>query len=187
MGLPVRRLIMPTNENDEFPRFLETGIYRKVSPSRASLSNAMNVGHPSNLARFFELYGGTVDRTGVVHKVPDLEAMRGRIFSVSVSDRETRETIRRVHERYGVILEPHGAVGWKGLEVYRERFDGARLCVCLETAHPAKFPDEITDLLGIAPDLPDSMKDLDGRTGEAPVLAADYGTFKRYLTDHLLT
>jgi len=186
MGLPVRRLIMPTNENDEFPRFLETGIYRKVSPSRASLSNAMNVGHPSNLARFFELYGGTVDRTGVVHKVPDLEAMRGRIFSVSVSDRETRETIRRVHERYGVILEPHGAVGWKGLEVYRERFDGARLCVCLETAHPAKFPDEITDLLGIVPDLPDSMKDLDGRTGEAPVLAADYGTFKRYLMDHLL-
>ncbi len=53
---------MPTNENDEFPNYLRTGVYEKVSPSRACLSNAMNVGHPSNLARFFELYGGTVDR-----------------------------------------------------------------------------------------------------------------------------
>jgi threonine synthase len=51
MGLPVKKLVMPTNENDEFPRFLETGSYRKVSPSRACISNAMNVGHPSNLAR----------------------------------------------------------------------------------------------------------------------------------------
>ncbi|OPY89014.1 MAG: Threonine synthase [Syntrophaceae bacterium PtaU1.Bin231] len=186
MGLPVRMLVMPTNENDEFPRFLETGIYRKVSPSRASLSNAMNVGHPSNLARFFDLYGGTVDRAGTVHKAPDLEAMRGHIFSVSVSDGETREAIRRVYERCGVILEPHGAVGWKGLEAYRERFGGAKLCVSLETAHPAKFPDEITDLLGIVPELPDSMKDIDRRIGEAPELAADYGTFKRYLTDNLL-
>jgi len=58
MGLPVTKLVMPTNENDEFPRFLETGRYEKVSPSRACLSSAMNVGHPSNLARFFELYGG---------------------------------------------------------------------------------------------------------------------------------
>ena len=187
MGLPVRKLVMPTNENDEFPRFLETGVYEKVSPSRACLSNAMNVGHPSNLARFFELYGGTVDRTGFVHKVPDLEAMREHIFSASVSDRETRETIRRVYERHGVILEPHGAVGWRGLEAFRERFGGHALSVCLETAHPAKFPDEITELLGIVPDLPDSMKDLDQRTGEAPMLAGDYNAFKRYLTENLPT
>ncbi len=72
MGLPVEKLIMPTNENDEFPRFLETGVYEKLSPSRACLSNAMNVGHPSNLARFFDLYGGTVDRTGFVHRAPDI-------------------------------------------------------------------------------------------------------------------
>jgi len=58
MGLPVRMLVMPTNENDEFPNYLRTGVYEKVSPSRACLSNAMNVGHPSNLARFFELVRG---------------------------------------------------------------------------------------------------------------------------------
>ncbi len=156
MGLPVERLVMPTNENDEFPRFLETGVYEKVSPSKACLSNAMNVGHPSNLARFFDLYGGTVDRNGVVHRMPDVAEMRKRIYSVSISDRETKKTIKRVYDQYKVLLEPHGAVGWRGLEVYLELFGDTPLCVSLETAHPAKFPDEIRELLAIEPDLPQS-------------------------------
>ena len=88
MGLPVEKLVMPTNENDEFPSFLETGVYEKLTPSRACLSNAMNVGHPSNLARFFDLYGGTVDRTGAVHRDPDSEQLKKHIFSVSISDQE---------------------------------------------------------------------------------------------------
>jgi len=181
MGLPLHRLVMPTNENDEFPRFLETGVYGKISPSRACLSNAMNVGHPSNLARFFELYGGTVDRTGVVHRMPDLEAMRRNIFSVAVSDEETRQTIRRAYERYGLLLEPHGAVGWCGLERYLEQAGKTPLCVCLETAHPAKFPEEIESLLNISPELPVSMRDLDHRSGEPLPMAADYEIFRRFL------
>ena len=181
MGLPVEKLIMPTNENDEFPRFLETGIYEKISPSRACLSNAMNVGHPSNLARFFDLYGGTVDRTGVVHRIPDLDEMKRRIYSVSISDRETKKTIKRVYEQHKVLLEPHGAVGWRGLEVYLELFGDVPLCISLETAHPAKFPDEIRELLQIDPDLPQSMKDIDERAGEPVFLNADYGELKTYL------
>ncbi|MBU2027945.1 MAG: threonine synthase [Proteobacteria bacterium] len=185
MGLPVEKLIMPTNENDEFPRFLETGIYEKISPSRACLSNAMNVGHPSNLARFFDLYGGTVDRAGVVHRIPDLDEMKRRIYSVSISDRETKKTIKRVYDQHKVLLEPHGAVGWRGLEVYLELFGDAPLCISLETAHPAKFPDEIRELLEIDPDLPQSMKDIDYRAGEPVFLLADYGKLKTYLQEHL--
>ncbi|MCU0584198.1 MAG: threonine synthase [Syntrophales bacterium] len=187
MGLPVRMLVMPTNENDEFPNYLTTGTYEKVSPSRACLSNAMNVGHPSNLARFFDLYGGTVDRTGVVHAYPDIKEMRKRIFSVSVSDEETKKTIRRVWEQYRVLLEPHGAVGWRGLEHYLEACCGpiAEPCVCLETAHPAKFPDEIVELLRITPEVPQSMKDLEKRTGEAVELPADYGRLRAFLLDTL--
>jgi len=187
MGLPVRMLVMPTNENDEFPNYLKTGVYEKVSPSRACLSNAMNVGHPSNLARFFDLYGGTVDRTGVVHVYPDLQEMRRRIFSVSISDEETKKTIRRVYEQYNILLEPHGAVGWKGLELYLEACCGpiAEPCVCLETAHPAKFPDEIIELLGITPEVPRSMKDLDKRTGDPVELPADYGRLRSFLLDTL--
>jgi threonine synthase len=185
MGLPVERLVMPTNENDEFPRFLETGVYEKISPSRACLSNAMNVGHPSNLARFFDLYGGTVDRSGVVHRLPDVEQMRKHIFSVAISDRETKKTIKRIYDQHKVLLEPHGAVGWRGLEVYIELFGDSSLCICLETAHPAKFPDEIRELLGINPELPQSMKDIDGRSGRPAHLSADYGKFKSYLQKHL--
>jgi threonine synthase len=185
MGLPVAKLVMPTNENDEFPRFLETGIYEKISPSRACISNAMNVGHPSNLARFFDLYGGTVDRNGAVHRYPDREAMKRRIFSVSIPDQETRETIRRVYHRYGVILEPHGAVGWRGLEAYLEIFGDFPLCVSLETAHPAKFPEEIENLLGITPELPQAMRDIDRRTGEPLKLSCDYKLFRVFLQDSL--
>jgi len=185
MGLPVSKLVMPTNENNEFPRFLETGVYQKVSPSRACLSNAMNVGHPSNLARFFDLYDGTVDRTGIVHRIPNIEEMRKRIHSVSISDRETKKTIKRIYDQYRVLLEPHGAVGWRGLEVYLELFGDVPLCVSLETAHPAKFPDEIRELLGINPDLPQSMKDIDERSGEPVLLSNDYGKFRKYLRKNL--
>jgi len=181
MGLPVKKLVMPTNENDEFPKFLETGVYKKLSPSAACLSSAMNVGHPSNLARFFDLYGGTVDRGGIVHKYPDREKIKQHIFSVSVSDEETKKTIKRAYEQYRVLLEPHGAVGWRGLEIYLERYGDFPLCVSLETAHPAKFPDEIKDLLGIIPELPQSMKDIDQRKGEPFELSVSYKDFKDYL------
>jgi threonine synthase len=185
MGLPVARLIMPTNENDEFPVFLSTGKYNKVSPSRACISNAMNVGHPSNLARFFELYGGTVDRIGIVHRYPDLEEMRQHIFSISVSDEQTRQTIRSVYRRYKVILEQHGAVGWAGLEAYLNGTADKKLAICLETAHPAKFPEEIQSLLNITPELPDSMKDLDLREGSAVAMTGNYDNFKKYLQHNL--
>jgi threonine synthase len=185
MGLPVERLVMPTNENDEFPRFLETGVYEKVSPSRACLSSAMNVGHPSNLARFFDLYGGTVDRNGVVHRQPDVEAMRKRIYSVSITDRETRKTIKRIYDDYRVLLEPHGAVGWRGLEVYLELFGNTPLGIGLETAHPAKFPEEIRELLGINPDLPPALRDLDERSGQPTRLANNYDQFRTYLQENL--
>jgi threonine synthase len=185
MGLPLEKLVMPTNENDEFPRFLEKGAYEKVSPSLACLSNAMNVGHPSNLARFFELYGGTVDRTGAVHRMPNVGEMRNNIFSVSISDEETKRCIKKTYERYGIVLEPHGAVGWRGLETYLECYGDFPLCVSLETAHPAKFPDEIMKLLGITPDIPDSMQGIDDRKGRPVRLPADYALFKEYLRDNL--
>ncbi len=185
MGLPVAKLVMPTNENDEFPIFMVTGKYKKVSPSRACISNAMNVGHPSNLARFFDLYGGTVDRVGVVHKYPNLEEMRRYIFSVSVADEQTRETIKQVYQSYKVVLEQHGAVGWAGVEEYFKTAPEPKLAISLETAHPAKFPEEIQKLLGITPSLPESMKNIDQRQGSAISINGDYGDFKNYLQKNL--
>ena len=168
-----------------FPIFLAKGKYKKVSPSRACISNAMNVGHPSNLARFFELYGGTVDRVGQVHRYPDLEEMRRNIFSVSVTDEQTRETIKNVYNRYHVVLEQHGAVGWAGLEAYFKKVPDLKLAICLETAHPAKFPEEIQKLLGLTWPLPKSMKDIDQRKGSAVSITNDYDDFNNYLQNYL--
>jgi len=181
MGLPLRKLVMPTNANDEFPDFLRTGLYRKVEPSRKCISNAMNVGHPSNLARFFDIYGGNIDRSGQVSKLPDLEEMRKRIFSVSVSDRRTRQTIVDVYQRHRIILEPHGAVGWKGLEDYLECTKDPAPAISVETAHPAKFPEEIESLLGMHPPVPPGLRDLESRRGEPVPLPGDYPAFKDFL------
>ncbi|NYT01552.1 MAG: threonine synthase [Methanosarcinales archaeon] len=161
MGLPVRKFIAATNENDEFPRFMKTGVYDPIRPSRNCLSNAMNVGHPSNLARLFSLYGGRMDEVGVVHRMPDLEAMKQDIFAVSVSDEETRQTIKDTYHDHGVILEPHGAVGFAGLLRYLWDVEDWSPCVSLETADPAKFPEEIIRTIGVNPPLPRAMADLD--------------------------
>ncbi|KYC45590.1 MAG: threonine synthase [Candidatus Methanofastidiosum methylothiophilum] len=185
MGLPLHKLIMAVNENDEFPRFLSNGQYQKLSPSKACISSAMNVGHPSNLARFFELYGGTVDKSGKVHKYPDINKMKANIYSTSISDQKTRDTIKNVYEKYKIVLEPHGAVGWAGLESYYCDNGDYPLSISLETAHPAKFPEEVNSLLGFEPELPDSMKDVDRRQGCPIRLENDYLKLKKFLESTL--
>jgi len=160
MGLPVEKFIIPTNANNEFPKFLETGVYERIVPSIKCISNAMNVGHPSNLVRLVHLYGGQMDQKGVIHKAPDLERMRRDVFSTSVSDDETKKTIKEFYEKFGKVIEPHGAVGWAGLEQFAEKNSTSAKMVSLETAHPAKFPEEIKALLGITPEPPESMKNL---------------------------
>ncbi len=183
MGLPVKKLILATNDNDEFPRFLKTGLYEKISPSLDCLSNAMNVGHPSNLARFFDLYGGTVDKNGVVYKPPDRQVMLEHLYSTSVSDDETRAAIKRVHERLKAVLEPHGAVGWVGLERYRAETGDLAPAGALETAHPAKFPETIREVIGIDPEPPPSLRDLADREGEAIPMHNDYAALKKLLLE----
>jgi threonine synthase len=183
MGLPVERLIIATNANDEVPRFLATGRYEKISPSRVCISNAMNVGHPSNLARLVDVYGGWMDETGQLHRSPDLEHMQRDLCAMSVSDDETRAAIKEAHERHGVILEPHGAVAWAGLERYLgERPELAeRLAVSVETAHPAKFPEEIGATIGVDPALPPSLAELESRREHYDVMTTQYEPFRELL------
>ncbi|MBD3350315.1 MAG: threonine synthase, partial [Candidatus Lokiarchaeota archaeon] len=100
MGLPVLKFIAAVNENDEFPKFLKTGEYQKISPSKNCLSSAMNVGHPSNLARLIDLYGGQMDELGNLNKKPDMKLLRKDIASISVSDEITKKTIKEVYETY---------------------------------------------------------------------------------------
>ena len=162
MGLPIDRIICGVNENDEFPQFLNTDVY-EVKPSRKSPSSAMIVSNPSNFARLIDLYGGhvyderdetgKVIREGVMDIVPDLSAMRKDFWSVSVSNPDHFVAIREVYEQYGIMMEPHGAVGWRALDAFLEgRHD--RLAVIYETADPGKFPDEVKNAIDITPDVP---------------------------------
>jgi threonine synthase len=167
MGLPIEKLVCGVNENTEFPEFLETGKY-VVRPSRKSPSTAMIVSHPSNLARLIDFYGGhmhderdpgtgNVVRPGVVDRMPDIDAMRRDIYSVGVMNPEHYATMKNVYDDYGVTLDPHGAVGWKSLELYLGgRHD--RSAVIYETADPGKFPVDVEAAIGLVPPLPPGME-----------------------------
>jgi threonine synthase len=182
MGLPVKKIIVPVNDNDAFPRFLASGNYEKVSPSRNSVSNAMNVGHPSNLARLVAIYGGQMDETGKIHRAPDLAAMRRDLFSSSVSDERTRATIKEVWNQYQLLLEPHGAVAWRGFLDWQQHEPlGDTPAVILETADPAKFPEEIERMMGWSPDIPPVMQATNRLPEDFDRMPADYEQFKNYL------
>ena len=181
MGLPTKKFVAATNDNDEFPRFMKTAVYEPIRPSKNCISNAMNVGHPSNLARLFSLYGGQMDETGRVTKQPNLSAMREDIYAVSISDEETRQTIQEAYTQHKVLLEPHGAVGWAGLVRYLKEFGDWSPAVSLETADPAKFPDEIVRLTGVNPPLPLAMASLDELEEHYLRMDGSYASLKDYL------
>ena len=180
MGLPVKKIIIATNENDEFPKFLRTGTYKKVYPSKICLSNAMNVGNPSNLARYFELYGGTIDKDGIVHKKPNIKGMAKNLYSAPISDNKTAKTIKETYKKYNLIVEPHGAVGIAALKEY-SKIDKKTWAICIETADPAKFPEIIKKELKINPELPDSMEEIYKRKGCPIYMPNSYNDFKNYL------
>jgi threonine synthase len=186
MGLPVKKFIIATNENDEFPEYLQTGFYNKIEPSRNCISSAMNVGHPSNLSRLVDLYGGIMDDKGNILKPADMKLMQENIYSTSISDNLTRKTIRQTYENYGVLLEPHGSVAWAGLldfQKFNPEIKEDTLCISLETAHPAKFPQEIMKILSIDPELPESLKGIEDKPENFEEIANNYPSFKKYLLE----
>lgn len=184
MGLPVSKFVAATNENDEFPVFLDTTNYDAIVPSINCLSNAMNVGHPSNLTRLIALYGGNMDEKGNIKKMPDMDEMRNDIMSIAVTDKKTRSAIKDAYSRYDVIFEPHGAVGYYAL--VKLGFDnGDYTSVVLETAHPAKFPDVIIETIGVNPELPEAMKKQAKLPERKNNCENDYDDFKTLLKNIL--
>lgn len=147
MGLPVARFIAATNTNDVFPEYLATGMFRP-RPSVPTISNAMDVGDPSNFARLERLHAGSPD------------TMRAAIDGERVTEAETRAAIREAYSRHGRVLDPHGAVAYAAARRHLEVAgrDGGPPVIALATAHPAKFADAIRDELGFEPPLPDAER-----------------------------
>jgi len=161
MGAPVKQFIAATNINKTVPDFLDSGEYQ-TRLSLATISNAMDVGAPSNFERMAAHWAW--------------EEMRRVIIGVSVTDEETRETIRRVREEAGYFLDPHSAVGWKGVDKLRaenkipQRGEGPVGILC--TAHPAKFSETVLPLVGEPPE-PSSIARAMGRTVDSKTIPAE--------------
>jgi threonine synthase len=158
MGAPVGRFIAATNINKTFPDYLASGNY-EARPSKTTISNAMDVGAPSNFERLTAHW--------------NLEELRKSILGLSVTDEETRGTIKAVHDKFGYILDPHGAVGWKAVDKLIETGRLSReKAVVLETAHPAKFAEIIESLTGKIP-LPPELIAAETRTVMSVTIPAD--------------
>src|SRR3989344_645514 len=159
MGAPLHILGAVSNENNVFPHFLETGEYNPIKAKKCP-SSAMDVGNPSGIQRIAYLAGGCIDRDGVIRKVPDLELLRKGTRATSISNEKTRQGIRDAY-RYGVVLDPHGAVAYMGMLSFRGDSDVDRYPnLFLRTADPSKFPDLIREELGIEPELPEHMRNI---------------------------
>jgi len=139
-GLPVTHFKAACNVNDVVPVYLQSGHYQPVK-ARANISNAMDVGDPSNFVRIMQTIGQSFPLVSEL------------LSSYSISDAETMETIARVYREHNYLLDPHGAVGYAAFEKYLEMHQGAKGIV-LETAHPVKFPESVEKATGIKINIP---------------------------------
>ncbi len=146
LGVPVGRFVAAANLNAVLPDYLRTGAYR-TRPALSTLSNAMDVGDPSNFPRLSQMHAETLD------------ALRANIVGIAVSEDETRRTIREVYRESGYLLDPHSAVGVAAARHVRTETGERRPIISLATAHPAKFGDVIREELGVDPELPEPWRD----------------------------
>jgi threonine synthase len=171
MGLPVHQFIAATNANDVVPQYLQSGIY-KPHPSVRTLSNAMDVGNPSNFARMLDLYKGLVESS-------TWNTMVQNIKGYAFDDKATAEGVVEVFDKYNYIIDPHGAVGYLALKEYQKEQDVVG--ILLETAHPTKFLDDMETILNQKLDIPERLASLADKKKEAILRGTDFGSFKDWL------
>jgi len=163
MGLPIERFIAATNVNDVVPQYLKTGTYTP-RPAIPTISNAMDVGNPSNLARMRALYGD------------DLARLKKDVEAVSIDDGETLDEVKRTYEKTGYILDPHTAVGVAAARRVRSEMSGdVPDFIVLATAHPAKFAGIIEPVIGVTVNLPKQLQETMQREKKTVKIAAEYG------------
>ena len=166
-GLPVKHFIAACNVNDAVPDYLQTGIF-KTKPTKPTISNAMDVGNPSNFVRILALMN------------QDYTAFSSLVTGYTISDETTIQTIRTVYQQYNYLLDPHGAVAYAALQQYQQKFENAAGYI-LETADPIKFPHAVTAAIGVAPKIPLAAMDLFTKEKRSIPMLNEYASFKEYL------
>ena len=167
MGLPVHHFIAATNANDIVPQYLNTGNY-DPKPSVRTLSNAMDVGNPSNFARMLDIYCSTWNN------------IKEDISGYGFDDTTTKEAMKEVDTKYNYIIEPHGAVGYLALKEWQKDNPNTQ-GIILETAHASKFIDDVEEILGKEIAIPERLAILAERKKESTLMNTEFDNFKKWL------
>jgi threonine synthase len=191
MGLPVKKLLLATNENNILSRFVASGDY-SLGEVVQTVSPSMDIQLASNLERYlYYLFNENPERVRaafaelqqsgkIVFTQEEVRRVQEEFISCSVDEKKTLETIASFHDKTGYILDPHTAVGVRGaLECVK---DGSQV-ICLATAHPAKFGDAVERAIGFAPPLPPQLADLQGRETRCEVMEADREKVKQFVRE----
>ena len=166
-GLPVTHFIAACNVNDAVPEYLRSGHYQSKKPI-ATISNAMDVGSPSNFVRVMEMFQQSY------------QAILEKISGYTVTDSITKQTIADIYQQYGYIADPHGAVAFYALQEYLQQYPGSK-GIFLETAHPVKFPDTVESVIGKTIAIPGSAKHLLEKKKESILMTASFQDLKEWL------
>ena len=166
LGMPVKQFVASVNSNDIVPNYLKTGKY-EPKPSVATISNAMDVGDPSNFIRIQKLFNN------------DLEELSRKLTSYSYSDAETKKAMKDIFDETGYIADPHGAVGYLGLKKYMEDHLDV-YGIFLETAHPVKFLPVVSEVIPQEIPIPPQIQEVMHKEKKA-ITISDYDSFKAFL------
>lgn len=170
MGLPIECFVSATNKNNVFPKFLQTGEFAP-HPSFATISNAMDVGNPSNFARIKEWLG------------EDYQMFADKVVGKYYNDEETKETIQEVFAATQYVLDPHSAIGYRATKEYLAHKPNDTVGVFLSTAHPAKFPEVVEQAINQKLPVPEKLQQVMNHPNKNISMPNDFETFKSYLTD----
>ncbi|MBC8197961.1 MAG: threonine synthase [Candidatus Marinimicrobia bacterium] len=168
MGLPIAKFIASVNSNDIFPKYLQSGEYLPQE-GKQTLSNAMDVGDPSNFERIKSLFNS------------EIKSISKNISSVSINDEITSETIISIFNKYNYLADPHTAVGIKGLEKICSKNEKG---IVLSTAHPGKFADAIEPIIKIKVDIPAKLKKAMEKEKNSIIIPNDFEVFKSFLINN---
>lgn len=167
-GMPASGFIAATNRNDAVVRYMEGEEYQPVE-TIPTISNAMDVGNPSNFVRLLDLF--SQDRT----------QMQKALRACAFDDESTRSAMQRCYAQYHYMLDPHAAVGWLAWEKLQSTFQPGTPGIILETAHPVKFSEVVEDTLGVTPEIPESLRSIMNREKQATLLSSDYAEFLNWM------
>ncbi|MCO5230057.1 MAG: threonine synthase [Chitinophagales bacterium] len=168
MGLPISKIIAATNANNIVPEYLASGLFQPRT-SVSTISNAMDVGNPSNFARIMDIYSN------------DWEVIKDDIIGYSFDDNQTAQCIQDVYKEKGYLLCPHTAVGYLAMEEFLKENNGAANAVVLSTAHPVKFGEVVEPLIGEKIEIPQRLKDMLGSDKKSIPMSSDFNQFKEWL------